>query len=257
MNPPLIVAVANRKGGTGKTTTAVNVAAEWASHGYRTLLVDLDSQAHAGYGVGCAEPGRDGPFVHGMFCDSQFEFSKVIRSTPIDHLWLAPADRNFEETEIDGRAEVLRLHLADETIGSRFDRVVLDTPPTLDIASVSALASANAVLVPFLPHFLSEVGVGQLARLFYKVATRYNRGLRLLALLPVMMNRRTNLHRHVLNKLKQQFGERKMMQGIRTNVQLAEAFAAGRPVRHYAPKSRGATDYRDLVRELEDLLVHR
>lgn len=252
MEKPLIIAVANRKGGTGKTTTAVNLAAFWAESGISTLLVDMDSQGHAGIGVGVQPTrGRDG--LHRIFQVRDYKLSQAVNSTFLPNLWLLPACPEYDGGGLGGDYGALTRGIA-AGLGQDFDRIVLDTPPTLGHVLMNALAAAHGILVPFIPHHLAEVGVRQLAGLFYRMASRHNRGLRLLGLLPVMLDERMNLHRQVLGRLGKEFGAHKMLTGIRGNIRLAEAFAHGQPVGVYAPGSPGERDYRRLQLEFEKLL---
>jgi len=246
---PLIIAIANRKGGTGKTTTAVNMAAEWGRQGYRTLLIDLDTQGHAAIGVNSRECRQQGTNVHQLFHDPQLELMSLVKQTSVDNVWLAPADTDFCVHEV----EVVRLREAITTasITDQFQRVVIDTPPTLDGLLISGLAAAQGVIVPFVPHHLAEVGVQQLAKLFYQVATRHNPNLKLLGLLPVMYDRHIKLHQRVIAKLGKQFGKNRILRGIRANIKLAEAFEAGVPVSQYSPRCPGAMDYQLMTEELE------
>lgn len=252
MEKPLIIAVANRKGGTGKTTTAVNLAYFWAERGISTLLVDMDSQGHAGIGVG-VHPARGREGLHRIFQVRDYKLGQAVVSTLIPNLFLLPACPEYDGGGLGGDYGALSRGLA-AGLEHRFDRIILDTPPTLDHVLMNALAAAHGILVPFQPHHLAEVGVRQLAGLFYRIASRQNRGLRLLGLLPVMLDERMNLHRQVVGRLAKEFGAHKMLSGIRGNIRLAEAFAHGLPVGLYAPGSPGERDYRRLVDEFEKLL---
>ncbi len=245
----LVIAVANRKGGTGKTTTAVNLAAEWGQQGYKTLLIDLDTQGHAAIGLDCRECRQQGANVHQLFQDPQLELVSLVNQTPVENVWLAPADTDFCVHDFN----VLRLREAIMLMGkaNQFQRVVLDTPPTLDGLLISGLAAAQGIIVPFVPHHLAEVGVRQLAKLFYQVATNHNPDLKLLGLLPVMYDRHIKLHQRVIAKLGKQFGNNRILRGIRSNVKLAEAFEAGLPVGQYSPHCPGAMDYQLMTEELE------
>ncbi|CAK0766522.1 chromosome partitioning protein [Gammaproteobacteria bacterium] len=247
---PLIVSISNRKGGTGKTTTAVNLAAEWANRGLRTLLVDLDSQGHAALGVGVI-PTRNQPTVHRIFQDPEFSLIQAICPSVVEHLAVVPADQTFEHSAPPTTdLLLLRRQLDRPEVRERFDLVVLDTPPSLDFLLMNALAAAQGVLIPLLPHHLAGEGVKQLARLFFKIASTVNPDLKLFGLLPVMVDLHINLHRAVIAETSRQFGAARLLRAIRIDIRLAEAFAAQRPIRMFSPKSRGAMDYQLLASEL-------
>ena len=248
----LALAIANRKGGTGKTTTAVNLAAEMAARGYNTLLIDLDTQGHAGWGLGFKDLRQFPFFSHHIFDDPEFDFTKAVYETKFDNLFCSPANLDF--VNLAKNFDPLRLHRALEKCKNQFERVVIDTPPTLDMFLITALCAAHAVIIPFLPHFLAAVGVKQMSRLFYQTATRHNQQLKLLGLVPVMFDRRINMHKQVIAEIVSLFGQKRLLRGIRNNVRLAEAFEAGQPVRYFAPRSVGAMDYHLLTEDIEVLL---
>ncbi|EJW10867.1 Chromosome (plasmid) partitioning protein ParA [Rhodovulum sp. PH10] len=248
----LVVSVSNRKGGSGKTTTAVNLAAEWAARGLRTLVVDLDTQGHAGYGFGVVA-GRGDPTVHDLFGAHGGELAAAIRPTAWQNLFVAPADPMFEGVSAGADKTLLARQLRASPIAEAFDRIVLDTPPAADAILVNALAAADAVLVPIVPHTLSAIGVEQLSRLLFRVATGVDQRRRLLGIVPVMTNGRINLHRTVVDEVTTRFGRDRLMKAIRSDIRVAEAFASRKPVRDYAPRSHGALDYHLLVEDLATL----
>lgn len=250
---PYILAVCNRKGGTGKTTTAVNLGAEMAARGLATLLVDLDTQGHLTLGAGRPEPDKATPTAHQAFTRPDFDFAAAIQPTEHANLWLVPADPLFDGTGVPHDLTMLARHLRGPAVLGRFDIAVLDTPPSHDIVLMNAIAAAHGVVVPVLPSALGLNGVHQLTRLIFRIASTANPGLKLLGILPVMADHRVKLHKTVLGELKAHFGADRMLPGIRTDVRLAEAFLARRPVRAFAPRSRGALDFHLLA---EDLLTY-
>ncbi|MFT5588666.1 MAG: chromosome partitioning protein [Bradyrhizobium sp.] len=248
MRSPRVIAVCNRKGGAGKTTTAVNLASELAALGQRVLLVDLDSQGHCAVGLGLRiAPGS--ATVHALFgtTGAGIGLMEVARASCIERLWLAPADQLFEHGS--GTRDPLRLAraLADTALADRFDLVILDTPPSLDILLLNALSAAHWVLVPYIPHPLSFEGVRQLMRVLFKVMSVQNPGLKILGFLPMTAAEHIRQHRSISADISRQFGAHRVLGGIRNDIKLAEAFAMGKPVRYYAPGCRGALDFAALA----------
>lgn len=247
---PYVLMVCNRKGGTGKTTTAVNLAAELAARERRVLLVDLDTQGHAALGVGLPAPEKGTPTVHGLFGDPDRRLADAVRPTGYDRLWAAPADPLFDGIGVPGDPGRLARELRGADMAEAFDIVVLDTPPSLDIVSTNAMVAAHDVLIPVVPHALGLEGVHQLIRLIFRTASDANPDLRLLGLLPVMLDARVNLHRTIMQEIVKHFGAMRVFRGIRSDIRLAEAFHARQPIRAFAPKCRGALDYHHLADEL-------
>ncbi len=244
-----ILVITNRKGGTGKTTTSVNLAAEFAASGRRVLLIDLDTQGHCAVGLD-ASPAKGEPTVHDLFRSTQFRLADAIRPTAWPNLHLAPANTVFEHGS--GGSDPLRLAdaLHSEGLTDRYDLILLDTPPSFDDLLMNALCAAGKVLIPFVPHPLSGEGIRNLARILFKVTSEMNHDLKLLALLPVMLDKRIGQHRSVAEGVVRQFGQGRLLSGIRTDIKLAEAFAFRRPVRAYVSGCRGAKDYALAAKEI-------
>ena len=251
-NAMQIIVVCNRKGGAGKTTTSVNLAAELAALGWRVLLVDLDSQGHCAVGLG-VKLSSQATTAHTIFMDASVQLSDTVLDTAIPNLALAPANQMFEHGSGLRDALCLKRALAEPAITARFDIVIVDTPPSLDFLLLNALAAAKWVLVPYIPHPLSFEGVRQLMRILFKVMSAHNPDLKLLGFLPMTAADNIRQHRSVTDEVARQFGAQRVLAGIRNDIRLAEAFGVGKPVKYYAPKSRGAQDFLQLALSLDKL----
>ncbi|MGZ4969148.1 MAG: ParA family protein [Methylobacter sp.] len=249
---PFIIAISNRKGGTGKSTVSVNIAAELAALGRRVLLVDLDTQGHCAVGLGVkVTPGEY--TAHSLFIDPKARLARAVKETAFANLALAPADQLFEHGSGNRDARCLARAFAEVEITERFDVIIVDTPPSLDVLLLNALSAANGVLVPYIPHHLSYEGVRQLMRVMFKVMSGDNPNLKILGFLPMMATQHIRQHRLVTGEVSRQFGAHRVMPGIRNDIRLAESFAVGKPIRYYAPKSRGAKDFAQLGTVLAQL----
>lgn len=248
-----VLVITNRKGGAGKTTVSVNLAVEFAMAGKRVLLIDLDSQGHCAVGLGI-KIGIGQVTVHDIFTSPNFRLVDAIRETSINNLSLLPANPAFQHDNSGKEEQRLATTLTDDAITSQFDLIIIDTPPTLDNLLLNALSAAHWVLVPYVPHPLSFEGVRQLVRVLFKVISKRNPQLKILGFLPIMTASNIRQHRQVTEQVTKQFGALRVLTGIRTDIKLAEAFGAGKPIRFYAPKSRGAEDFAELAITLTQLM---
>ena len=235
-----IIAVANRKGGVGKTTTAVNVAAELAGRGHRVLVVDLDPQGHAGLGLDVVA-SRSEATVHQVFRDGAVDLEPAVRKSGVTDIDVLPAEHDFDAHAAVNDPRKLARGLA--AFEGRYDEIVIDTSPSIDVTTVSALTAAQYVLIPTQLHHLAYDGVVRFSAVLLKVASMVNRRFADLAIVPVQVDIRTRLQCLVLAKLVKEFGPKRVFRGIRTDISLAEAFGSRMPVRLYGPQSRAATDY--------------
>ena len=246
-----VIAVVNQKGGVGKTTTALNVAASFALDGYTTLLLDCDPQANCTSGLGFAR-GVDRVTVYDLMMGESTAEDGVL-PTDIERLMLVPGTRNLigANVELVGMAErEFRLRRALESVRSRYDFVLLDCPPALDLLTLNALVAADRLLVPMQAEYFALEGISELISTLDRVAGSFNPALGLEGVLLTMYDDRTNLSQQVRENLQTFFGEKLLRTTIPRNVRLAEAPSHGQPAVTYDPRSRGAEAYRELAREL-------
>jgi chromosome partitioning protein len=242
-----VIAVANRKGDVGKTTTVVNLAAELGSRGRRVLVVDLDTQGHASLGLGVVARSAE-PSAHGVFRDPPLDIASSIRASDVRGVQVLPPEIEFQV--YDSINDPLRLARALSPLADDFDDIVIDTSPAVDVAMVAALAAADRLLIPTQLQHLAYKGVVRFAKVLLKVATLLNRSLADFAVVPVQIDMRINLQRLVLAKLLSEFGRARIFRGIRCDVALAESFGSRTAVRYYRPLSRGAADYAFLADDI-------
>lgn len=243
------IAVAMQKGGSGKTTTAVNLAATLAEAGQRVLLVDVDPQANATSWYAVHEAGKA---MFACLCENA-RIDTIITKTNTDGVavapastWLVGAERALA-TEV-GAETLLRRRLRD--VASHYDVALIDTPPTLGILTVAALVAADQVLVPVAAHVLALNGLAQLLDTIATVRDRLNDRLEVLGIVPCRLDGRTRHGAEVVAELRKRFPAETFVTVIRENIRLAEAPSFGQPITSYDTKSAGADDYRALAGEV-------
>lgn len=254
---PYVITVANRKGGTGKTTSSLHVAVGLAAAGYRVLLLDLDRQGHCAHALGLRTRPSD-PSAHDIAEGGARLLLAGIRQTGIERLDLIPAGHGGDRPAPRGASPgALREALSKAGPASRYDAVVIDTAPGFDEDMVMALAAADAVLVPFLPHPLSLEGIRQFSRIFLMVRMKINPMLQNFGLVGCQVNHQSLLHRQVLQTVEHEFGRDKLVGTIRADIRIAEAVGRGGTAIAHAPRSRGAEDYNRLVARIAEDWIDR
>ena len=255
------IAIINQKGGVGKTTTAVNLAAALAEAGRRVCVIDLDPQAHATTHLG-VEPDGELPSMYDVLVNNK-PLAEVRREVG-ERLYLAGSDINLAAAEVElagvvGREVILRDALRQD--GDAFDFVLMDCAPSLGVLTLNALSAANEVFIPLQPHFLALHGLGKLLETTALVSKRINPELKVTGIVLCLYEASTKLTQEVIGDL-QEYLERSRAatvpwsaarvfeRRIRRNIKLAECPSFGQSIFGYAPKCPGAADYRDLAREV-------
>jgi chromosome partitioning protein len=245
------LAVANQKGGVGKTTTAVNLGAALAELGYRVLVVDLDPQGNATTGLGINARNLDASIYDVILHDAPIE--DVIEPTMLRNLFVVPATIDLAGAEIElvpVFSRELRLKRALESVESDFDFILIDCPPSLGLLTVNGLAAAGEVVVPIQCEYYALEGLGQLLRNVGLVQANLNSRLEVTTIILTMFDARTKLAEQVADDVRKHFGEQVCRNVVPRTVRLSEAPSFGQPIIIFDSASRGALAYRELAKEV-------
>ncbi len=251
-NPlPRVLAVANQKGGVGKTTTSVNLGAALAELGFRVLVIDLDPQGNATTGLGIDARNFELSMYDVMMRDASLE--DCVEPTSMKNLFVAPATIALAGAEIElvpAFSRELKLKRSIEAVLDDFDYVLIDCPPSLGLITVNALAAAHEVLVPIQCEYYALEGLSQLMRNVHLVASNLNPQLDISTIVLTMYDARTKLADQVANEVREHFGTKVCRSVIPRTVRLSEAPSFGQPITAFDPASRGAIAYRELAKEV-------
>ncbi|WP_374215960.1 ParA family protein [Frankia sp. AiPs1] len=249
-----IISVANQKGGVGKTTTTVNLAAALASHGIRVLVIDLDPQGNASTALGI-DHHSGVPSIYEVLLGDRPLDEVIVPSAEAPALFCAPATIDLAGAEIELVSLVARenrLHRAIQSMQREVDYVLIDCPPSLGLLTVNALVAARELLIPIQCEYYALEGLGMLLRNVELVQAHLNQDLRLTTILLTMYDSRTRLADQVVHEVKEHFGDRVLGTTIPRNVRLAEAPSYGQSALTYDPTSRGSLSYLAAARELAE-----
>lgn len=245
------IVITNRKGGVGKTTTTVNLAAWLGIQGKSVLVIDLDTQSHVQYGLGFTKPFNKG--IHKAL-ENKENLNYIIHETLFDNLFFIPADINYDITKIRNDNRQLARLIRKSNLAETFDICIIDTPPTSDILLSNALAISDFAIVPLKADFLSAIGVNQFLKIFYTTASNINPKLELLGVLPTVFNQSMKEHKVLIEHVEQKVGKQRVLNPIRNDIKLSVAFLEGKPISYLDKRCRGSKDYYNLSKSVIEII---
>ena len=253
-----LLALVNQKGGCGKTTTAVNLAACLAVNKRRVLLIDLDPQANATVSLG-VDPGRLTRTIYQVLVDDSFddgtglELASVIVPSNVPNLDVAPSSIDLAAAELElsariGREKSLRKKILP--VRDRYDYIIIDTPPSLGLLTLNALVACEEVIIPIQTHYYALLGMRQLLRTLKVVREEVGHQIEIAGVVPTMYDARTSISKEIIHGIREYFGNKVFASAIHFNIKLVESSMAGVPVFVHMRTSRGAQEYMSLAKEV-------